>query len=363
VGNGKKYVAIIAVLVPITLVLHFYSQLLVTPTGQSSILRHVLSDLCYIPIVLAAIWFGLRGAIITTTFIAAFSLMFLLMYSPANPHEVIGDYIEIIFFYLVGAISGIALDRDRRLRRMLAESQKNLYQAERLSIIGQMVASIVHEFKNPLISIMGATRILREKTLSEEQRTEYVGVIESEAKRLDGSVRILLTYPRPTPSNLSEIDIRETLAALQKQLGFQCSTQGVRMMLKSGEIPSIKGDRDKLYQAFSNIIINAIQAMPTGGKLDLNCSYVNHNPSGSVVIEIADTGPGIAKELLPKIFQPFFSTKSDGTGLGLAISKSIIKEHGGGIEIDSAEGRGTKFTITLPTAAKDKAQSTEAKIF
>jgi two-component system, NtrC family, sensor histidine kinase HydH len=355
VESRKKYVIMLAVLVPITLILHFYSQILVTPTGQSTIWRHVLSDLCYLPIVLAAIWFGLRGAVITTTVIAGFSLLFLVLYSPFNPHEVLGDYIEIIFFYLVGAVSGIVLDRDRRLRRMLAETQKNLYQAERLSIIGQMVASIVHEFKNPLISIIGATRILREKALTDDQRSEYVGVIENEAKRLDGSVRILLTYPRPTPSNLSEIDIRETLAALQRQLGFQCSTQGVRMVLKSGEIPPIWGDRDKLYQAFSNIIINAIQAMPDGGKLDLSCAYVNLNARGSVVIEIIDTGPGIANELLPKIFQPFFTTKSDGTGLGLAIARSIIKEHGGGIEIDSAEGKGTRFIITLPATANDKA--------
>ncbi len=335
---------------PVTLFLHFYSEILVTTTAQSNLMRHVLADLCYIPIVLAAIWFGLRGAVITTTCIAAFSLLFLISNPPLNPRDIIGDYIEIILFYLVGAVSGMVLDRDRRLRKVLAETQKNLYQAERLSIIGQMVASIVHDFKNPLISIMGASKILRDKSLSDKQKDEYVTVIENEAQRLDGAVRILLTYPRPTPPQLEEIDVRETLNALNKHLGLQCINQGIRLTVRSVEVPPIKGDNSKLYQAFSNILINAMQAMPQGGRLDLNCYRSENNSSRSVVVEISDTGPGIKKDVLPKIFQPFFSTKSDGTGLGLAIAKSIITEHGGRIEIDTVEDQGTKFSIAFPAA-------------
>ncbi len=342
-----KYVVFLAILVPVTLVLHFYSELPATLPGQSSLTRHVLADLCYIPIVLAAIWFGLRGAVITTTFIAGFSFLFLLINPPINPHEMIGDYIEIIFFYLVGAISGVVLDRDRRLRRVLAETQRNLDQAERLSIIGQMVASIVHEFKNPLISIAGAARIIREKSLAEDKKAEYLAVIEDEAKLLDKAVRQLLSYPRPGPPNLTEVDAREPLLAIQKQLGFQCESQGVKITLKCSDLPRIWGDRDRLYHAFSNIIINAMQALPQGGRIELSCRMAS-NSDKVVVIEIADNGPGISKDIQPKIFQPFFSTKSDGTGLGLAIARTIIKEHGGGIEIDSVEGRGTKFIVTLP---------------
>jgi two-component system sensor histidine kinase HydH len=351
-SRGKQLI-ILALLVPITLVFHFYSELLATTSGQSTLLRHVLADLCYIPIVLSAIWFGLRGAIIATTFIAGFSLIFLLVNQPANPHEIIGDYAEIVFFYLVGAISGIVLDRDRRLRAILEKTQRNLNQAERLSIIGQMVASIVHEIKNPLVSISGAVRIMREKSITEEQKEEYLTVIDNEARHLDEAVHQLLSYPRPDPTVLSDIDIREPLAAIQKQLSLQSNSQGVRISLKSTDLPPVKGDRDKLYHAFSNIIINAMQAMPQGGRIDLICSR-SSNPDGKVIVEIADNGPGINKDILPKLFQPFFSTKSGGTGLGLVIAKSIIKEHGGNIEIDSAEGKGTKFTITLPTKRRTR---------
>ncbi len=345
--NRWKYVVILALLVPVTLVLHFYSELPAALPGQSSLTRHVLADLCYIPIVLAAIWFGLRGAVITTTFIAGFSFLFLLLNPPLNPHEIISDYVEIIFFYLVGAVSGVVLDRDRRLRRMLADTQRNLDQAERLSIIGQMVASIVHEFKNPLVSIAGAARIIREKSLAEDKRDEYLTVIEEEAGRLDKAVRQLLSYPRPGPPNLAQIDVREPLLVIQKQLGMQCEIQGVKITLKCPDIPRIWGDRDRLYHAFSNIIINAMQALPQGGKIELSCRVASSS-GRVVVVEIMDNGPGISKDIQPKIFQPFFSTKSDGTGLGLAIAKTIIREHGGAIEIESVEGRGTKFIVTLP---------------
>ncbi len=345
--SRSKQLIILALLVPITLVFHFYSELLATTSGQSTLLRHVLADLCYIPIVLSAIWFGLRGAITTTTIIAAFSLIFLLVNRPANPHEIIGDYTEIIFFYLVGAVSGIVLDRDRRLRAILEETQRNLNQAERLSIIGQMVASIVHEIKNPLVSISGAVRIMRDKSITEQQKDEYLTVIENETRRLDETVRLLLNYPHPGPTVLTDVDVREPLSAIQRQLSLQANSQGVRISLRGNDIPPVKGDRDQLYHAFSNIIINALQAMPGGGKVDLNCSYIE-NPDGRVIVEIADNGPGIKKDILPKLFKPFFSTKSGGTGLGLVIARNIIKDHGGTIEIDSAEGKGTKFTVSLP---------------
>jgi two-component system sensor histidine kinase HydH len=345
--SRKKYLFFLALLVPVTLVFHFYSELLATSSGQSTLLRHVLADLCYIPIVLAAIWFGLRGAVATTTIIAGFSLIFLFLNPPANPHEAIGDYTEVIFFYLVGAVSGIVLDRDRRLRARLEETQKNLNQAERLSIIGQMVASIVHEIKNPLVSISGAARIMRDKSISERQKEEYLTVIENESKRLDEAVHLLLSYPKPGPTVLADVDLRELLSAIQQQLGLQGGSQGIRITLKGGDIPPLKGDRDKLYHAFSNIIINAMQAMPHGGKIDLTCSH-SDNTKGKVFIEIADNGPGIRKEELPRLFQPFYSTKSGGTGLGLVIARSIIREHGGSIQIDSVEGKGTRFTIALP---------------
>jgi two-component system sensor histidine kinase HydH len=352
VESRSKQLAILALLVPITLIFHFYSELLATSSGQSTLLRHVLADLCYIPIVLAAIWFGLRGAIVTTTVIAAFSLIFLILNPPANPREIIGDYAEIIFFYLVGAVSGIVLDRDRRLRARLEETQKNLNQAERLSIIGQMVASIVHEIKNPLVSISGALKIIHDKTITEKQRDEYLTVIENETRRLDETVHLLLNYPRPSPAVLADVDVREPLATIQKQLGFQASSQGVRITLKSADLPPIKGDRDQLYHAFSNIIINALQAMPEGGRIDLICSF-SENPDGWVIVEIADNGPGIKKEDLPRLFQPFYSTKKGGTGLGLVIAKNIIKEHRGSIEIDSLEGKGTRFRIALPVKRRN----------
>jgi two-component system, NtrC family, sensor histidine kinase HydH len=348
VSSRRKYIIVLTIIVPITLAFHFYSQLWQAPSGQSSFMRYVLSDLCYIPIVLSAVWFGLGGAIPTASFLAIASFLFIIFIPPQTQHELISDYFEILFFCLVGGIAGAVVDRDKRLRRSLEVTQRNLHQTERLSIIGQMVASVVHEIKNPLISIMGAANILRDRSVSAEQRDEYITVIENEAKRLNDTICLLLSYPKPGPPNLTDIDIKEALDTIQKQLEFQCRVQGIKLSIRCSDIPLIKGDHDKLYHAFSNIVINAMQAMPQGGKIDLNCYRFSNSIKNSVVIEISDNGPGIPKEILPKVFQPFFTTKNTGTGLGLAITQGIVREHSGTIKIESADKVGTKFIITLP---------------
>ena len=347
-SSSRRRAVILAIIVPITLIFHYFNPFWGGPHSQSNVMHHVLTDPCYIPIVLAAIWFGLRGAIFTTTVIAAFSLINAVFVPSGNPYELMSDYVEIIFFYGIGAISGIVLDKDRRLRRMLEETRRNLNQAERLAIVGQMVASIVHEIKSPLVSIKGAAQILRYDSISDKQKAEYTGIIEKEAQRLDNVVHGLLTYPRPSSSVLEKIDVREPLTAVKKQLGFQSEMHNIQIVLKSDEVPMIKGDREKLYQVFSNIIINAMQAMPQDGKIELSCFQDNINSKTSVKIVIADDGPGIARDVLSNIFRPFYTTKNDGTGLGLAIAKTIITEHGGCINVESTEGKGTKFIITLP---------------
>lgn len=346
--SKNRHLVILAILIPATLIFHYLNTFWGGSHAQPSVMHHVLTDPCYIPIVLAAIWFGLRGAIITATIIGGFSFLNTALMPHGTTLELMSDYVEIIFFYLAGGISGMVLDKDRRLRSMLDETRRRLNQAERLAIVGQMVASVVHEIKSPLIAIRGSAQILRDKSVSDTQKLEYTTIIEKESQRLDGLVHSLLTYPRPSSSVLANIDIREPLLAVQKQLGFQSEIHGVQIVLKSAEVPIIRGDRDKLYQVFSNIIINAMQAMPSGGKVELNCFHVNDNSKEFVKIEIGDNGPGIKKDILPKIFQPFYTTKNDGTGLGLAIADTIIKEHGGYIDVQSDEGRGTKFIISLP---------------
>ena len=346
--NRRRHFITLAIIVPATLIFHYFNPFWGGPHGQPNVMHHVLTDPCYIPIILAAIWFGLRGAIITATIIGAFSFLNTVLMPHGTTLELMSDYVEIIFFYLAAGISGIVLGKDRRLRQTLEETRRSLNQAERLAIVGQMVASIVHEIKSPLISIKGAAQILHDESVSEEQKREYSDIIENEAQRLDVLVHNLLAYPRPSSPIFDSLDLKEILAEIQKQLGFQTEAHGIQIILKSSGVSAIKGDRDKLNQVFSNIIINAMQAMPHGGKIELNCSYANDNSKRYVKIEIADNGPGISREFLPKIFQPFYTTKPDGTGLGLAISKTIIQEHGGHIYVKSVEGQGTKFTVTLP---------------
>jgi len=350
-NKRKKRIIVLTLLIMITLLIHSYELLLEPIFGHSHFMHVTHARLCYIPIVLGAFWFGLRGGLLSATIISFFSAIYIYLIAVKNPHELINEYMEIVFYFAIAAFSGFLLDRDKRIRAMEQEAEKRLQQSERLSMMGQMAASIAHEVKNPLGSIKGAAQIIKDKSTPEKDRDEFAQIIEKESDRLDKVVRDFLSYSRPAPSHFTDIDICDALNTAQRHLKYQAEKQGVKIIFNSANKATVKGDPEKLHQLFLNILLNAIQAPADGGMIEIPCKEIFDKKNRMIRVEIRDNGPGIPDDVLQKIFDPFFSTKSQGTGLGLATARAIVTEHKGTIVVDSGPGEGATFIVTFP--AKD----------
>jgi two-component system, NtrC family, sensor histidine kinase HydH len=230
-----------------------------------------------------------------------------------------------------------------------AQEQKRLvdklHQSERMASLGEMIASVSHEIKNPLGIIRSTADLLEKKVIQIEPQNQLASIISEEADRLNRIVTEFLDFARPQIPRMDEIRI-ETI--LEKNLNF-LSPELVRrgITIQKDFIPgsqTIPVDQDQIYRAFLNILLNAIQAMSEGGKIEIKVRYI----SREVIVEIKDSGAGLSEEERVKAFQPFFTTKEKGSGLGLAIVKNIIEAHQGTIQMVNSESGGTAVVITLP---------------
>lgn len=346
--NQKSKLLLVALVTLCTLSIHYYDLIFAGILGHSNLMHAIHGRLCYIPIVLAAFWFGLRGGLIVATVISLFSLLYIKIGPVGMAHELYGEFAEIAFYFAIGGFSGILLDSERASRNRREEAERKLEQAERLSLMGQMVTSIAHEIKNPLGSIKGAIQIIKDKATPERDKTEFAGIIEKEVDRLDNVVRDYLSFSKPAPIKFTETNLGAVIDSVIKQLSFQCREKNVSIVFNPENIPNINGDNDKLHQLFLNILLNSLQAMPSGGKIEIACRTLADDLNPLLELKISDSGTGIAPENISKIFDPFFSTKTQGTGLGLATAKGIVTDHGGNIRVQSKLGRGTEFYITFP---------------
>jgi len=226
-------------------------------------------------------------------------------------------------------------------------SQAQLVQAEKMAAIGRLAASIAHEINNPLQAIHNSMHLSLHEGLSADKRFEYLSMAQSEVRRLIEIVQRMLEFYRPSQGDILPADINKilenVLALAQKRL--QHSHVNVHTSLASG-LPAISVVPDQITQVFLNIVINAIEAMPSGG--DLRLETLLSEDSEWVMVCFQDTGPGMAVEQIVNLFEPFYTTKSDGTGLGLAISYGIVERHGGVIEVSSQPGQGARFVVKLP---------------
>jgi signal transduction histidine kinase len=235
---------------------------------------------------------------------------------------------------------------------------------QRLSAVGNLAAGVAHEIRNPLNAIsIGLQRLRREFAPPEASaRSEYdrfAGIMQAEVGRLNTIVDRFLSLARPSRLTLTEEPLVKVLEELVALLSSQASAQAVRIEadLQLGEA-RVRMDRQQLTHAFMNVMLNAIQAMPGGGTLQVRASVLppdraavsSHSavPTRVAQIVVSDTGPGIAPEDLDRIFEPYFTTRESGTGLGLALTHKIVEEHGGRIRAESQVGSGATFIISLP---------------
>jgi PAS domain S-box-containing protein len=241
---------------------------------------------------------------------------------------------------------------------------QEVQQAEKLAVVGQLAAGIAHQIGTPLNVISGSAEYLMMEWGAERPRPQELEIIVAQTDRITRLIQQLLNFARPARMELRPLDVntllREALELTQHQIAK--GQIEVRADFQPGLLP-ITGDANQLEQAFLNIIINAWHAMPQGGTLTLRTRLASagerHRRVGrggipGIEAVIADSGIGIPPEHLPRIFDPFFSTKGvgKGTGLGLAISRRIIDDHHGSIEVRSEVGRGTAFTIWLPAGER-----------
>ena len=236
---------------------------------------------------------------------------------------------------------------DQRLR----ENQEQLIQAEKLTSLGQMAASIAHEVNNPLAGVLVYTQLLSKKiagdNMPKEIALDYLSKMDSELTRSTRLIRNLLDFARQSPPTLKEVDLNDVVNRALDLAAHSAELQNIRVVKElTPSLPRLMADFSQLQQVCTNLILNAIQAMPEGGRLTLRTSA----NSSQVKIEVQDTGCGISPENMRKLFTPFFTTKEKGkgVGLGLAVTYGIIQRHQGRIEVQSKEGEGTTFTIYLP---------------
>jgi len=250
----------------------------------------------------------------------------------------------VLFLVLLFVVKrGESIFQQRAAERLRLEEQ--LRRAEHLSSLGEMVAGVSHEIRNPLGIIRNSAELLKKKMSGTDSSNSIPDVIVEEASRLNNIITDFLNYAKPRDPDLMPCQVFEVIEKNITFLATQMEEQGYLIEKNCGNnLPEIMADPDMLYQAFLNIFINAMQAMPHGGKIDIEIRSSGNN----IIILFEDEGGGVPKDLLAKIWDPFFTTKEKGTGLGLGIVKKIIESHEGGVWIENKSAGGARVTVELP---------------
>jgi len=242
--------------------------------------------------------------------------------------------------------------------RQLQQAQEQLVQSEKLSSLGKLAAGVAHEINNPLTSIMINSHLLAEQFGNDERVSEALQLIIEETSRCSAIVRSLLEFARQQPAQMELADVNEVVNRTIQLCESQILMAKVKVHTSlASDLPKVRLDRQKMTQVFTNIVVNAVEAMPEGGTLTV---ISRRKGDEAVEIVFADTGCGIPREILGRIFDPFFTTKgAKGTGLGLSVSYGIVQAHGGTISVESEEASGTMVTVSLPVHRTESAHQGE----
>lgn len=276
--------------------------------------------------------------------------------------EITGEEIESLKLYTYQASLAIENaqlyknleDRIRELQKVneiLEENSDRLVRAERLATIGEMSAKVAHEIRNPLVSIGGFARLLERKLGGHPELKKYATIIKMQVNNLESILNEILDVARPKKPEICAVDLHQIIHQVLMMLEDVARRRNIDIRLKFGCINSkVMGDEKLLYQVILNLLKNGIEAIGKQGQIVVATDCEEN----FIKLAIVDTGSGIAVENMKKIYDPFFTTKTEGTGLGLPIVRQIIRDHNGRIEIRSEEGKGTTVEIYLPQAMVDE---------
>jgi len=241
--------------------------------------------------------------------------------------------------------------------RRIAENTKRLLKVEKLSVLGQITSQVAHELRNPMTIIGGFARSILKKMDPKSPDYQYIKIIAKETERMENVLNNVLNFSKPDKSHLEMVNLNDLVDQTCEMMEPEMDSTKISMVkFPFKNLSSVRANPDLIRHALLNIFRNAIWAMPQGGIL----SVTTRQREEFVRIEVKDTGFGIPKEHVSKIFDAFFTTRPEACGLGLTISSEIIKNHGGNIGVESAEGKGATFYIELPLAEGEPAGESSA---
>jgi signal transduction histidine kinase len=314
---------------------------------DAHVLHAIHGRLCYIPIILGAMWFGVRGGLAAALAITLLTLPYALRIT--DHHTLVGEYTEMVFYLAIGLMTGVLIEREWRERERRIELQRELARSERLSSLGQMAAGLAHEIRNPLGSIQGVAELLGDDAPEGSRKRELFDVLRKETKRLGSVVDDFLGFARPRPLALAPLDIATVVESAVAQMRIDASSRHIQIETRvAPSLPAVQADAGGLHQVFLNLLLNAIAASPDHGRIEVSATRGSRDSREEVLVTVQDWGAGIKPDALARVFDPFFTTREGGTGLGLSISHTIVRDHGGWIDIRSEPGHGCAVRVTLP---------------
>lgn len=335
---------IVAALTAATVSFHYG---ILIPSAHGTVIHAIHGRLCYVPIILAAIWFGVRGGLFSALAITALTLPYPKLRGITDHHALMSEYTEMVFYVAIGLMTGVLIERQWRARERSAALERELARSERLSSLGQMAAGLAHEIKNPLGSIQGAAEILGDDAPAGSKERDLFDVLQKESRRLGAVVDDFLGFARPRPPQMAPLDVARVIERASAQVALDASARHIEIVRNvSPRLPRVSADAEQVHQVLLNLLFNAVAASRDGDRVVVEARPGDDDRA--VLLTVRDHGEGIAPDILPRVFDPFFTTKEDGTGLGLSISHTIVHDHGGSIDIESAPGAGTTVTVLLP---------------
>jgi signal transduction histidine kinase len=361
---------LIVVLVVSATVLHYGIDV------KAGAVHDVLLRAYYLPIVLAGLWFGARGGLVTA---AVVSLVFFphALHGWHAPYTFVFRLIEMLMYHVIGALTGVmssrarlalaaekaarlereqAYDDLRAKTRLLFEMEEQLRRSERLAALGRMSAGLAHEIRNPLASIKTSVEMLDEQAGKEGRRgdasrsVDLLQVLGEETERLSRILTEFLRFARAETrqedGSPAECMIAEVLAGTASLVHQEMATAGVTIEYDAEQLGlTVAVSEDHLRQVLLNLLLNAFDAMPEGGSVRVQRLG---ETTEAVTLSIEDSGHGISEEIAGSVFDPFFSTKEGGVGLGLSIVARLLDSCGGSIRLDRSCTAGARFLVTLP---------------
>lgn len=361
----KRPVIILLALIIIISVLHY------STTIAKGYFHEIYKLLYYIPIILAAFYFGIKGGLLTSLSISLIYLPHVVFQWRGTTEDFIHRLLEIVLYnvaaYIVGRLSEgernerkkyerVALELQESYEKLkhqsetLAEVEEQLRHSDRLSVMGELAASLAHEVRNPLGSIKGTAEILQDDYSREHPNYQFLQILIKEVDRLNHVIENFLSLARPKSAAICDVNLQEAVNSVVHIVSAKARKEKVAIECHLPHQPiHIKADENKFRQVLLNLLLNAMAASDNGDRISIDSRIENHDAKKAYLeLSVADTGSGIPESELKNIFNPFYTTKEHGTGLGLPITKRITEEYNWDLSIQSRVAEGTEVVVRIP---------------